>query len=51
MFLSVLIPTLEVRRTLFARVHGQLTAQAAAAGDMGCQCWGMSNLEILHKDA
>lgn len=32
MLLSILIPTLESRRTLFDRVHGQLIAQAAAAG-------------------
>ncbi len=41
MLLSVLIPTLEVRRTLFARVHGQLTAQAAGAGLA-------EEVEILH---
>lgn len=41
MLLSVLIPTLERRRTLFSRVHGQLTAQAAAAGLA-------EDVEILH---
>lgn len=32
MLLSILIPTLESRRALFGRVHGQLAAQVAAAG-------------------
>ncbi len=41
MLLSILIPTLESRRALFERVHGQLIAQVAAAGLA-------EDVEVLH---
>lgn len=41
MLLSILIPTLDSRRSLFGRVHGHLTAQVAAAGLV-------EDVEILH---
>ncbi len=44
-------------RSLFPRrgpdVRGEIETEGLGlmAYDMGCQCWGMPNLEILHKDA
>ncbi len=44
-------------RNLFSRrgpdVRGEIETEGLGlmAHDMGCQCWGMPNLEILHKDA
>jgi hypothetical protein len=44
-------------RTIFSRrgpdVRGEIETEGLGlmASDMGAQCWGMPNLEILHKDA
>jgi len=48
--------TLGSSRTPFDRhgrnVRGEIETEGLGlmAHDMGCQCWGMPNLEILHKD-